>query len=49
MYKIKDIRELAEHIQKAWSIWIDDNTKSFDDYIEIASTIISKKFYNKYT
>ena len=48
MYKIKDIRELAEHIQKVWSIWIDDNTKSFDDYIEIASTIISKKFYNKY-
>lgn len=48
IYEIKDIKELAEHIQKAWSIWLDENSKSLDDYIEIASSIISERFYDKY-
>ncbi len=48
MYKVEDIRELAVHIQKAWSIWIGDNSKSFDDYIEIAGNVISERFYDKY-
>ena len=48
MYKVRDIRELAEHIQKAWSIWLGDNSKSFDDYIEIAGNVISERFYDKY-
>lgn len=48
MYKVRDIRALAEHIQKAWSIWLGDNSKSFDDYIEIAGNVISERFYEKY-
>lgn len=48
VYKIKDIRELAEHIEQSWTIWINDKTKSFDDYMEIAGVIISKGFYDLY-
>lgn len=48
VYKIKDIRELAEHIQQVWIRRFSDKSKSFDDYIEIASSVISKGFYDLY-
>ena len=48
MYEIKDIKELAEYIQKVWIRRFEDKTKSFDDYMEIAGVIISKGFYDLY-
>lgn len=48
MYEIKDIKELAEHIQKVWSVWLDENNTSLDYYLEIAGRVISERFYDKY-
>lgn len=48
MYKIKDVKELAEHIQKVWLQWLGDTGKSFEEYMEIASVVISKEFYDLY-
>ena len=46
VYKIKDVKELAEYIQQIWMKNLGDKSKSFDDYMEIASAIISKEFYD---
>lgn len=45
IYRIKDIRELAEHIQQVWISRFNEKSKSFDDYIQIASNIILRGFY----
>ena len=45
IYRIKDIRELAEYIQQVWISRFNDQSKSFDDYIQIASNIILRGFY----
>lgn len=39
MYKIDDVKELAEYIQKIWIRRFNDKTKSFDEYIQIATKI----------
>ena len=39
MYKIKDIKELAEYIQHVWISRFNDKSKSFDQYIQIASKV----------
>lgn len=39
MYKIDDLKELAEYIQKIWIRRFNDKTKSFDEYIQIATNI----------
>ena len=46
VYKIKDVKELAEYIQQVWVKRLNDRSKGFDDYIEIAEIIISKEFYD---
>lgn len=46
VYKIKDVGELAEYIQQAWITCLNDKSKNFEDFKEIASTIISKEFYD---
>ena len=42
MYKIDDVKELAEYIQKIWIRRFNDKTKSFYEYIQISTNI--KKF-----
>lgn len=39
MYKIDDIKELAEYIQHVWSCRLKDENKSFDAYLKIASKV----------
>lgn len=39
LYKIDDVKELAEYIQKIWIRRFNDKTKSFDEYIQIATNI----------
>lgn len=46
MYKIKEVRELAEYIQQVWIRRFNDKSKSFDEYAQIASKIILRGFYN---
>lgn len=43
-YKIRDIGELAEYIRQVWIRWFDDQSKSLEDYMQIAGNIISKRF-----
>lgn len=40
-YQIKDTRELAEYIQQVWIRRFEDTSKKFEDYMQIASKIIS--------
>lgn len=40
MYRIKDVKELAESIQQIWTRRFNDQTKKFNDYITIAINII---------
>ena len=46
VYKIRDIRELAEYIQQVWVKCFNEKSKNFDDYIQIAKNIIAKEFYD---
>lgn len=39
-YKIKDTKELAEHIQQVWIRRFNDTSKNFEDYMQIAKKII---------
>lgn len=48
IYKIKDIKELAEYIQEVWVRRFDDSSKNFDEYLQIAGDVIAKGFYDKY-
>lgn len=43
-YKIKDVRELAEYIRQVWIRRFGDKGRSFEDYMQIAGSIISKRF-----
>lgn len=40
MYRIKDVKELAESIQQIWTRRFNDQTKKFNDYITIAINIM---------
>lgn len=46
VYKIKDVKELAEYIQKVWVSQFNYKNRNFNDYIEIANNIIAKEFYD---
>ncbi len=46
VYKIKDVKELAEYIQKVWVSQFNYKNRNFNDYIEIANNIIVKEFYD---
>lgn len=48
IYKIKDIKELAEYIRQIWIVRFGDRSRDVDDYMQIASVIISKGFYELY-
>lgn len=39
MYKIDDVTALAECIQQIWTRRFNDKTKSFDEYIQIATNV----------
>lgn len=40
MYKVKNIKELAEYIQNVWISRFNDKSKSFEEYIQIASKVM---------
>lgn len=50
IYKTKDIVEskLANYIQQVWIRRFNDKSKSFDEYMKIAGTIIEKGFFDLY-
>lgn len=40
MYKFKNIKELAEFIQNVWISRFNDNSKNFEEYLQIASKVM---------
>lgn len=44
MYKINNIKELAEYIQNVWISRINDKSKNFEEYIQITSKVM--KIFN---